>query len=425
MGSGKTSWAIDYINSNPDDSIIFVTPFLDQVDRIKDSCKRSFYDPQPWGHSKHDDFNKLLEEGRDIVTTHATFSRADARTLGLLKDGNYTLIIDEAVDPLINFNDACNDNIKTSDINLLINEGFISIDQDNAVQWLKPDYKDSKYWKVAYCAKNKNLYYLDNTLLAWQFPPQIFCMFHQVFVLTYLFKGSFMYPFFQSHNIDFKMVSIAKENGKYSLCGYSDSYEKREAFANLITIFDDKKHPSMFTYKNRMLSSNWYRNADQHDIAELKKNIGIFIRAVNADKSRIMWTTYKAYQKLLKGKGYTQAYMLTRKEKSFKGRELEKARAKAQCYVACNSRATNDFKDRDILLYLINFYPNEYIARYYTNKRKSDGEPIEFDRDLWTLSNFLQWLFRSAIREGKPVTLYLPSTRMRHLLTSWLQSDTM
>ena len=56
---------------------------------------------------------------------------------------------------------------------------------------------------------------------------------------------------------------------------------------------------------------------------------------------------------------------------------------------------------------------------------KSDGTPIEFDRDLWTLSNFLQWLFRSAIREGKPVTLYLPSTRMRNLLHTWLQSDTM
>lgn len=38
-GSGKTEWAIKYINSLPADSkVLFVTPYLDEISRIIDSC---------------------------------------------------------------------------------------------------------------------------------------------------------------------------------------------------------------------------------------------------------------------------------------------------------------------------------------------------------------------------------------------------
>ena len=36
MGSGKTTWAIDYMNKAPaDQKFIYITPFLNEVDRIK------------------------------------------------------------------------------------------------------------------------------------------------------------------------------------------------------------------------------------------------------------------------------------------------------------------------------------------------------------------------------------------------------
>ena len=54
---------------------------------------------------------------------------------------------------------------------------------------------------------------------------------------------------------------------------------------------------------------------------------------------------------------------------------------------------------------------------------KPDKKEIQKFDDAFAVSTLLQVIFRSAIREKKPVDLYLPSSRMRDLLTSWLNSD--
>ena len=33
-GSGKTSWAIDYMNTNTNKKFIYITPYLDEVERV-------------------------------------------------------------------------------------------------------------------------------------------------------------------------------------------------------------------------------------------------------------------------------------------------------------------------------------------------------------------------------------------------------
>lgn len=34
MGSGKTNYAVQYINSHKDENILYVTPFLAEIDRV-------------------------------------------------------------------------------------------------------------------------------------------------------------------------------------------------------------------------------------------------------------------------------------------------------------------------------------------------------------------------------------------------------
>jgi hypothetical protein len=48
------------------------------------------------------------------------------------------------------------------------------------------------------------------------------------------------------------------------------------------------------------------------------------------------------------------------------------------------------------------------------------GRGCDIDEDVYALSVMLQWIWRSAIRDGKDITLYLPSVRMRELLVSWI-----
>ena len=63
-GSGKTSWAIQEMNNNVDQKYIYITPFLDEIDRIKEECyNRYFCSPNPNKNGKKiDDFYNLLKK---------------------------------------------------------------------------------------------------------------------------------------------------------------------------------------------------------------------------------------------------------------------------------------------------------------------------------------------------------------------------
>ena len=46
------------------------------------------------------------------------------------------------------------------------------------------------------------------------------------------------------------------------------------------------------------------------------------------------------------------------------------------------------------------------------------------NEDMYALSELVQWTFRSRIREGEPINLYIPSERMRDILINWLNPPT-
>ena len=45
---------------------------------------------------------------------------------------------------------------------------------------------------------------------------------------------------------------------------------------------------------------------------------------------------------------------------------------------------------------------------------------VEVDENMYALSNMVQWIWRTAIRDGKEVVVYIPSSRMRKLLVDWM-----
>ena len=46
------------------------------------------------------------------------------------------------------------------------------------------------------------------------------------------------------------------------------------------------------------------------------------------------------------------------------------------------------------------------------------------DSDKLATSEMVQWLWRSRLRDGKEIWLYLPSSRMRRLLYKWVEEVT-
>lgn len=60
MGSGKTSWSIQHINESPFENVLYITPFLNEVERIIENTNRDFRQPSYKGGTKLQNLNELL-----------------------------------------------------------------------------------------------------------------------------------------------------------------------------------------------------------------------------------------------------------------------------------------------------------------------------------------------------------------------------
>ena len=50
-----------------------------------------------------------------------------------------------------------------------------------------------------------------------------------------------------------------------------------------------------------------------------------------------------------------------------------------------------------------------------------ENNGVDVNEDAYALSIMVQWIWRSAIRDGNEIWLYVPSKRMRDLLTNWME----
>lgn len=164
------------------------------------------------------------------------------------------------------------------------------------------------------------------------------------------------------------------------------------------------------------LSKRWFDdNARKKDgFAKLKRNMGSFFRKKKAKASDIMWTCPESHSKNLKGNGYTRVRRLTAEEKRLPEQERLRVERKCSCFVSCNARATNAFSDRSVLVYAINMFYNPMIKGFFLE------HGVPFDEEQYALSCMIQWVWRSRIRNGQPISIYIPAKRMRELFLAWL-----
>ena len=402
MGSGKTSWSIQHINRNPLENFLYITPFLNEVERIVDNTNRDFKQPIYNGGTKLQNLNELLACQYDVASTHELFKKLTEESKEFIKNGHYTLILDEvlnAIDPY--------DDIKKDDMKLLQDSGCITIDQDGFVIWNqeKADY-DTQYNRIKILAENKSLLYVNQKLLLWRYPPEIFTLFDKVYILTYLFDASVLKNYFNLYGIQYEKKSIIKENDKYILTDYYIPDTKK--YLDLINIFEGNLN-SNIKQKQNGLSSTWFKvqsKTNARVIQQIKKNLYNYFRNIlDAKSETIMWTSFKDYKTKLRGKGYS---------KEFKTEQLKDIE-NAYGFLSCNARATNKYSNCYNLAYCVNIYLHPAISQFFSQKG------INVDDDLYGLSEMIQWIWRSRIRKGEKINIYIPSVRMRSLLKAWME----
>lgn len=408
MGSGKSSWAIQYMNEMDDYNFIYITPFLDEVDRIKDNCtRRIFKEPKQDKNGKMENLLKLLEEGGNIATTHALFKNMDERCIEYLKENNYILIMDEVIEVVEEVE------IKKDDIDMLIRDKKIQVQEDNRITWIEDNY-DGNFNKYKTHLRNGDCFLFQNSVIMWTFPIKILDLFEHTYILTHLFEGSLQCNYYQMNNIEYEYKSVRKVERDDSFGMIKDRYELCEFYIpkvgeelrSKIHIYEGKLNDIGIPNKrSNPLSKGWFdkKGKTNERCTLVKNNIYNYFRNVCKSKSdENMWTVYKDYQVKCSGKGF--------KGKDIKTRD---GRKKNTCFVPLNARATNDYKHKKYLAYGVNRFMSPILKNFFISK------DVEVSEDMYVLGEFIQWIWRSAIRDGEDIYIYIPSQRMRDLLNRY------
>ena len=429
-GAGKTSYAIQMMNESyqqgletvegfgedsyidKSDKFIYVTPFLDEVKRVKRETNIDIITPMNRPTKRHH-VDALVKLGHNIAMTHELFARLSVSTLSEIESQGYTLIMDEVANVLQQVN------ISKKDIDVLVSSNFIEIEEDSKVKWIDKDYdstdydgqKFNRFNDIKILAEKNNLYMQNGAAMFWVMDVQSFSSFDEVYILTYLFDGQIQKYYYDIHDLDYEKKSVTKQNGRYVLKEYNVDKEPRNEIGELLSIYEDyesktgRKSKLNSNYDNDIdkwtLSSSWFEKASNEQINQLNKNLYSFFKnRCSTPNKQLFWTAKKSIApKLVNGK-----------TKINKNDDRTKDN-----FLPLNSRATNEYRDRTAMAYVYNRFMNPMEKSFFYNRGVSVNE------DMLAQSDLIQFLFRGCIRNNEEMNCYIPSKRMRELLYDWLE----
>jgi hypothetical protein len=401
MGSGKTTYILNYMKKNPDKKYFVVTPFLSEIERI---IKEAHFLKEPLDKrvTKSQHLYQLICEGHSIVTTHAMFCKLNLKMIQLIEEAGYTLILDEVT----NVFNSWEFDTKDDERNFFAHYGHK--DDEGRIYWNNEKNNPntfayaSAFYEVMHMCKNETLVQHKEGKYINLFPIKLFKSFEEVFILTYMFKGSLQKSYFDLYEMEYDFLSV--KDGV--LVDYEPlSLEERTKLKSLINIIDKDKMNSIGNESNA-LNVTWYkknipkRGKESEEIKNFKKHITNFFK--NICKGKVndnLFSTFKEYEEKLNGSQWNNKF------------------------IPFNSRATNEFNHIQNLAYIVNIYPDGDLSSFLYSKG------CKVNIELYALSTLIQTIFRTRIRnfdkpdEERTINLYIPSSRMRNLLKKWLNNE--
>lgn len=384
-GMGKTEAMLNMIKHDKLNGYVYITPYLTEIDRVIASVgENRIKQPDNMGKGKADSFNLLIREGHNVVSTHALFPDITKESIDLIKEYGYTLILDEVIGVVEHLY------ANKYDIEALLT-CFLDIAEDGKATWKEEKKNYNKggfsYWKN-FADKNQ-LYFCNNQFFVWVFPVEIFNAFKDIYICTYLFDYQLQKYYYDLHNIEYQKVSV--RNGKII------PYELQTDNLDKIHILEKHKINNIGDNMGT-LSKTWYSdniNKDSSFSVLFKNNMVNFCRNIVRAKSKdVLWTSFKDFHSYISAKGFRKSYLVS------------------------NARATNEYMDRHCIMYCINKFLQPFVIKYFTSK------DVYIDEDKYALSELIQFIYRSAVRNGEDVYCYIPSKRMRTLLIDFIEKNT-
>lgn len=384
MGTGKTSAAINYMNSNPDKKFIYVAPYLGENERIVDACSElEFRMPEAREYpNKYTHFKVLMNQGFNICISHELFKKIGSDSYDVIRRQKYTLFLDETIDLINTYR------LSRNDWNILTEENLIQVDSNGYWYWCGEEYENGVFSDVKRLMQARTLERISDRETIWKFPADAFRAFDDVFVMTYMFQGSLMDAYCQMECLEYEFWHVDNEQELLPGC----ELEAGASLSQLIHIYQGRLND--IGEQRNSLSSTWFKaGSNRGQLYVLKNNLYNFFRNIMHSRSvDNMWTCFKEKRRSLSGNGY------------------------ALGFVPCNARGTNEFHSKKVLAYTPNVFLNPAIKQYMNT------HGVNTTDENYALSSLLQWMWRSRIRDGHEINIYIPSERMRNLLRYWLNS---
>ena len=396
MGSGKSTKVLDWMDSNPQNSYIFVSPLLSEVEeggRVHRHLKNVTLEiPSNLEGRKSDSLLRMLEAGDSIACTHSLYLSMTDRHFEELSKVGYVVILDEEVGVIDGF-----DKYSRSDLHWLIEKEDISIrDHDGMVEWVgsrENISKSHKYYKFLQYCDAKALYSTrrSDTMMCTQIPIKLFEVAKEVVVLTYMFEGNILDCFLRLKGFEIEPFTEIT----------TDVVDKG-LIRDLITLV-----PPNDKIKNYSMSATWWDEATTQQINDVSNYIRTVARNNNFTAKDVLWTVPKSRaiktgfhkKSLVSPKGFT------------------KDKEKGHCFLSAQTRATNIYHYKKGMFHCYSRRPLVPVSAYLSDY----GCNIDFK--VFATSEMVQWLWRGCIRDGKPMVVGIGSDRMYNYFMEWLQED--
>ncbi|WP_371157003.1 DEAD/DEAH box helicase family protein [Jannaschia sp. 2305UL9-9] len=407
-GTGKTTAMLASLQA--DRKYLLVTPSLTEVDRfIADSPPEvQISTPSDTCGPKLHDLSRLLDAGRSVAITHKLFN---SMLVLAPKLQGYDIIIDEAPTP-VEHHGGIEGNVFEE---IMVQKGFAQVDP--ATRQVTPTAAWKKFEKCHVSktsgeevvtngfypdlyqnAAKGRLHADDSGVFVIAVPNQVLLSGRSLTIMSFLTEGTYI-------RVYLDMLAKADPRAAYTL-----HREGTEAWLNGVRKLVTVEGLDLPNGTNLSFSK---QKGNTHDktcrkIGNSLRNL-VETRWKGVARSDILMTC--ARHKWFEDTKSRRAGQWARHSRLF-GRDFGKGGVQ---WLPNKTRGTNLYAHASHLIYLYSMSPNPMVMNFLGCAGRAFSE-------AYAIAEMVQWVWRSRVRCGQPITLAVPCDRMRRLFTGWLAS---
>lgn len=432
-GFGKSTRMIAGLRDCPDQQVLIVVPDLEQVRTLIADAHRhgvTLYQPlsdttaredkatgSPFNFlhgTKRDALQSLIQAGHNIITTHKLYSEiAVLARSGMLRD--VVVHIDEVLSVAEEATGITQFSKSRQDANdwreLYIQNGFATISEDTgriipADKWrgMRDELAGNLPTAFFDAAEAGRLYTdvpgLGGHIIIGELPVVLLKCSKRVCIYTYRFNGSYMAAYLQRHGVQWTYANYADISPEEA------DQQFRARARELVTIDPVTRLDGValgYTAQKRMASSKAAEELQRAgQIRGAFRSIGRALKSSGVRADHLILTCLQA--------GWT-----ARNEQAGRFAAGTTLFSDAR-WVANQTRGTNQYRHCSHVAYFWQQNPNTNVARFLGCDDKKHA-------DQYAVAEMIQFIWRSRIRDGKPITVYMPCPKMRRLWSRWLEGE--